>query len=79
MMQIKQLPPGYVSYGIQIRDLSALKDLDHRVRIDPTDHADHHLPKVWFKRDCSQVCKDILFKSKVFAGVREEYIIYHGT
>ena len=33
-MEAIRLPPGNVSYIIQIRDLSALKDLQHEVGID---------------------------------------------
>ena len=33
-MQVIQLPPGDMSYIIQIRNISALKDADHKVGID---------------------------------------------
>ena len=33
IVQVVRLPPGSMSYIVQIRDLSALKDLDYRVRI----------------------------------------------
>ena len=33
-MQVTRLPPGKMSSIVQIRDVSALNDLDHEVKID---------------------------------------------
>ena len=34
IMQVTRLPPGKMSSIVQIRDVSALNDLDHEVKID---------------------------------------------
>ena len=51
-MQMIRLPPGTVSSIIQIRDISALKDLHHEGGKDHTDH------------DLSDVCTFPLGSSK---------------